>query len=440
MILVILPHQLFKKSLLPKQIKSVVIWEHPHYFTEYRYNKKKLLLHRLSMKQYYQYLKSTYRCRYVDFNDSFKINNYVYFDPVDAIEMPNESTMIESPNFLLTKQHYMQYREKTTKFFFNPFYMWGKVIIDVLPNVKSMDKMNRKKMPHTTVTNKLPRIVHCKGDGAGAGKGVGSGDKSCLLKSSMAYVEKHFGDNIGNLDGFVYPTTHKDAKRFLNHFVTKNLKNFGIYQDAIDKEQSFLFHSILSSSINIGLLTPADVVKVVMKKKKPLNSIEGFIRQLFWREYQRYCYIYCDFKGNYFGNRKKLTKKWYTGNVGIEPVDVCIRRGIDTGYLHHIERLMIVGNYMNLFGLHPREGYRWFMEFSIDSYDWVMHQNVYDMVFFVTGGATMRRPYCSTSNYVLKMSNYKKGDWCETWDNTYHSFVKSRKKKLYKFRYYFKSI
>ena len=85
---------------------------------------------------------------------------------------------------------------------------------------------------------------------------------------------------------------------------------------------------------------------------------------------------------------------------------------------------MVVGNFMNLYSLHPDEGFKWFMEFSIDSYEWVMHQNVYDMVFFVSGGATMRRPYASSSNYVLKMSNYKKGEWSEKWDNLYNDFLK----------------
>ena len=101
---------------------------------------------------------------------------------------------------------------------------------------------------------------------------------------------------------------------------------------------------------------------------------------------------------------------------------------------------MVMGNYMNLHGLHPDEGFKWFMEFSVDSYEWVMHQNVYDMVFFVSGGATMRRPYISSSNYVLKMSNYKKGEWSEKWDKKYHEFLKKKRKKLLKFRYYFRNL
>ena len=220
---------------------------------------------------------------------------------------------------------------------------------------------------------------------------------------------------MGTINGFDYPITHNTAKKWLKWFIKKKFKNFGKYQDTIvegedgeRKRTDYLFHSVLSSSINIGLLCPDDIIDEIEKYKSrvPINSYEAYIRQLFWREYQRYTYIYFDFKGNYFGNRKKLDKSWYNGTLGIPPVDDAIVRGIETGYLHHILRLMVVGNYMNLSGISPDEGFRWFMEFSCDSYEWVMHQNVLEMVFFVSGGKTMRKPYISSSNYILKMSNY----------------------------------
>ena len=189
---------------------------------------------------------------------------------------------------------------------------------------------------------------------------------------------------------------------------------------------------MLSSSINIGLIHPTELINsVVGFIDKYTNSVEAFIRQLFWREYQRYCHIYINFiNKNYFGNNKSLTTKWYEGTLEIEPVDNCIKKAFDTGYLHHIERLMIIGNYMNLSGIRPKEGFKWFMEFSCDSYEWVMCQNVLDMVFYSTSGKTTRRPYISSSNYVLKMSNYKKGEWSLIWDKKYNDFVKTNKNKL----------
>jgi deoxyribodipyrimidine photolyase-related protein len=128
----------------------------------------------------------------------------------------------------------------------------------------------------------------------------------------------------------------------------------------------------------------------------------------------------------------------YTINRLSQIIDRAIKQGFDTGYLHHISRLMVMGNFMNISQIDPKEGFKWFMEFSCDSYEWVMCQNVYDMVFFVSGGATMRRPYISSSNYILKMSNYKKGEWCTKWDDLYHSFIETNKKELYKFRYFIK--
>ena len=101
---------------------------------------------------------------------------------------------------------------------------------------------------------------------------------------------------------------------------------------------------------------------------------------------------------------------------------------------------MIIGNFMNLSGISAKEGFKWFMEFSVDSYEWVMHQNVLDMVFFVTGGKTMRKPYISSSNYIIKMSDYKKGDWSVKWDEMYIQFMKNNKDKLWKFRYSFPGL
>jgi deoxyribodipyrimidine photolyase-related protein len=146
---------------------------------------------------------------------------------------------------------------------------------------------------------------------------------------------------------------------------------------------------------------------------------------------------------NYFGNRKKLNKNWYEWNTGIKPIDDCIIDGFNTGYLHHIERLMFVGNFMNFMVYHPKEGFKWFMEFSTDSYEWVMCQNVLDMVFFCTGGKTMRKPYATSSNYILKMSSYKYSenkDWVDKWNNLYTNFMKKNKNKLWKFRYHFPTL
>lgn len=425
-VFLILPHQLFDIKHL-NIANNYIIWEHPHYFLDYNYNKKKLLMHYGSMHYYFEYLQShKFNVEYYTYNTTPDINNYQLFDPIDKINLPGKYTIIESPNFILNCNIYAKYRKKTDKFFFKNFYMFGKKEINVMPDVKSTDKENRKSLPKNIL---IPKLT------------TNANDEK-YIDIGATNVNKHFKNNYGNTNNFIFPLTHETANNWLDDFIKSKIKQFGDYQDAIDKNEHYLFHSVLSTVINIGLLNPSDIISKIMAVAAaiPINSLEGYIRQLFWREYQRYCYIYCDFRKNYFGNNKKLTKKWYSGKLGIGPVDDCIITGFDTGYLDHIKRLMVVGNYMNLANISPKEGHKWFMEFSCDSYEWVMAQNVYDMVFFVTGGKTMRRPYMSSSNYILKMSNYKKGEWSNIWDDKYHEFLKKNKDKLWNFRYYFKNL
>jgi deoxyribodipyrimidine photolyase-related protein len=378
------------------------------------------------MKCYYDLLvKNKYKVKYIEYNEKFNETDYTLFDPIDRIKLPNKYTLIESPNFILTKDIYAKYHEKTKSFIFNNFYLWSKKTIELYPDMKSLDKYNQSKYTHDIEDNKLPS---------------NNSDKKYITEA-IKYIEKHFANNYGNTDNFNYPISHKNSNKWMKHFLTNKLKTFGQYQDIVIKDNTYMSHSILSSSINIGLINPNEIIEELkkIKSKIPSNSFEGYLRQLFWREYQRYCYIYVNFdKRNYFGNNKKLSQKWYDGTLGIEPIDDMIKDGFDKAYIHHIGRLMFIGNFMNLSGIAPKEGYRWFMEFSIDSYDWVMKQNVLDMVFFVTGGQTMRRPYMSSSNYILQMSNYKKGEWSEKWDNLYYNFIKEHKKELYKYRYFYK--
>ena len=425
----ILPHQLFNKKYLDKD-NEFHIYEHPQYFKKYKFNKKKLILHRASMKYYYDYLKNNdFKVRYYDFKEKPKLSKYILFDPVDKLKLTGDYEIIDTPNFFLTKELIEKYRDKTDKYLFTNFYMWSKKELDLYPTLKSKDKMNRQKFNDNV---KIPKLPSNKSDNK-------------YIKSAITYVNKHFKNNYGNTDNFIYPISHSTAKKWLKNFISKRFKYFGPYQDYVKKDEDFMFHSVLSSSINIGLLNPLEIIDEIKKVKSriPINSFEGYLRQLFWREYQRYTYIYVNFNKNYFGNRKKLTKDWYEGTLDIEPVDDLIKSGFDTGYMHHIGRLMFVGNFMNLSGISPKEGFKWFMEFSVDSYEWVMCQNVLDMVFFVTGGQTMRKPYATSSNYVVKMSDYKKSKdevWTEKWDELYRDFMKDNKKKLWKYRYHFPAL
>jgi len=428
--LVIFPNTLFHKKHIPKEVKKIIIWEHPHYFTKYRYNKKRLVLHRASLQYYYDKIKdSSYSTKYVEYGEKHRLpKEYIYFDPVDRIKLPPGGNKIDSPNFLLSTELIQEYRKKTKSFFFNGFYMWSKLKLNIIPSIKSQDSKNRKTVPKGLPIPQLPSL--------------GTIDKT-YINNAESYVERNFPNNYGSVEGLNFPVTHATATRWLSQFITKKLKKFGDYQDYTLKDENYMFHSCLSSSINMGLLNPSEIILELSKIKEtiPLNSYEGLIRQYFWREYQRYCYVYLnEWHGeNYFGSKGKLSKKWYDGTTGIDPVDDSIKEAFNTGYLHHIRRLMIVANYMNLSNINHEQGRKWFTEFALDSYDWVMYQNI-DMGFFASGGKTSHKPYISSSNYVIKMSNYRKGPWSDTWDKLYKKFIQKNKQKLWKYRYHFPTL
>lgn len=255
------------------------------------------------------------------------------------------------------------------------------------------------------------------------------------LEKVIEEIESEFPDAIGEALPFLYPTTHDEAKRALEIFLKDKLDLYGDYQDAIDKEDSFLFHSVLSPLLNIGLLTPHEVIHAAInhaqKHSIPLNSLEGFLRQIMgWREFVRASYV---LKGsmqrtaNYFEHTNKIPKSFWKGAVGILPVDATIKRALKTGYCNHIERLMILGNFLLLTETSPREIYHWFMEHFVDAYDWVMVPNVYGMSQYADGGVIVTKPYISSSNYILKMSNYPKGEWTDIWDGLFWRFMKKHR-------------
>lgn len=449
----ILPNQLHEisKYVSPivtdqeNDIKKIFVWEHPSFFIKYKFNKKKLILHRASMKKYTSELKKhvppSLDVIYIDFGIEHLVNyknKVMLYEPINKISdfmtpKANKNLhLIPSPNFMLAKEEYSELRNKRKSIrFTTSFYPICKKKINFLNNVGSQDKHNRKRLPKKPKFHGLPRFE----------------DKGKYLKEAKKYVETHFSANYGvSTDKFIFPIDRHQALNWLDHFLNKNLHNFGPYQDAIAQNDSFLHHSVLSSSLNIGLLNPCDLIarlKEVTITDTNLSSVEGFVRQLCWREFQRFCYYeYPELeKLNYFGFTNKLGMDWYNATTGLQVVDDTITKAFETGYLHHIERLMIMGNFMTLSEINPVEGHKWFMEFAIDSFEWVMHQNVFDMVFFNSNGKTTHKPYITSSNYLKRMSNYKVCDnqhsWNNQWDDMYENFKKKYRKQLWRYRYHF---
>lgn len=277
----------------------------------------------------------------------------------------------------------------------------------------SFDPENRKRLPRGIRVPPAP--------------GVAPQDLQTLARD----VAADFPGSLGQIAPFSYPVTHDQAEASLDHFLETRLERFGAYEDAISVHHRTLFHSVLTPAINIGLLTPEQVVKKTLAYAEhhpvPLNSLEGFLRQIIgWREFMRAMY---ERHGrsmrtrNFWGFERRMPRAFYEGTTGIEPVDHVIRGVLATGYCHHIERLMVLGNFLLLCRIHPDEVYRWFMEMFIDSYDWVMVPNVYGMSQFADGGGFTTKPYISGSNYILKMSDFRRGPWCEIWDALFWTFV-----------------
>jgi deoxyribodipyrimidine photolyase-related protein len=337
-----------------------------------------------------------------------------------------EYECIDSPNFVTSLSEGNSYLDSQKNYFFTSFYIWQRKRKGVLleENNKPLggkwtfDAENRKKLPKGHIPPVMAKLK-----------------KSRFVIEAMKYVGTHFGDNPGTLENFNYPVTPEEATLWLMNFLEYRLHYFGDYEDAISTSESVLYHSILTAPLNIGLLNPLEVLSFSLehaqKMNIPLNSLEGFVRQILgWREYIRLVYVRegtFQRRSNYWGNQNNIPASFWNATTGIPPLDMVIRRLLENAYSHHIERLMVVGNMMLLCGFLPDEIYEWFMALYIDSYDWVMVPNVYGMSQYADGGKITTKPYISSSNYILKMSNFKKGPWCEIWDGLYWKFIEERR-------------
>jgi len=249
------------------------------------------------------------------------------------------------------------------------------------------------------------------------------------VREAREYVKTNFPQALGEAESFCYPTNHAQAKECLSNFLDHRLADFGQYEDAISASETYLFHSVLTPALNTGLLSPRQVVDAALERADvvPLNSLEGFVRQVIgWREYIRGVYLTHSRRQrtrNFWEHTHPMPAAFYDGTTGIEPVDTVIQRVLQHAYCHHIERLMVLGNFMLLSEIHPDAIHQWFMEMYIDAYDWVMVPNVYGMSQHADGGLITTKPYISGSSYVLKMSNFRKGPWCPIWDALYWRFV-----------------
>ena len=425
--------------------------------TYFKFHKHKLIFYLSAMREYKDALiKNKYKCTYCKL-DGQKIN-HKYEDKLELFinknkikklkifEIPDsffrnriinfckkkniDLEIIQSPMFMSDRALLKEYFEKNKKPFLNNFYKLQRINQNILIKNNlptggkwSFDEDNRKKLPKNI---QIPPIK------------LPSENKN--IKDVKILIDEKFKKHPGNISGFLIPTNRETALNWLQSFFKDRFKNFGDYEDALTTESNLVFHSLLSPLLNIGLLVPSEVIQEALryhkKNKIPLNSFEGFIRQIIgWREFIKGTYDKYEnqmVKGNFWNHKRKLTSSWYTGTTGIDPLDHFIKEVNACGYTHHIPRLMVISNIMNLAGIHPKEIYRWFMEMFVDSSDWVMVPNVFSMGTFSDGGIFATKPYICGSNYILKMSNFKKGEWCDIVDGLYWSFIERNMSEIKK--------
>lgn len=235
-----------------------------------------------------------------------------------------------------------------------------------------------------------------------------------MTQEVLKMVAVRFADHPGRLEQFHFAVTQDEAMRQKAKFLDEALPHFGDYQDAMLTDEPFLWHSILSPYINSGLLDPLDLCRDVEKRyhagKIPLNAAEGFIRQIIgWREYVRGIYWregpdYAD--RNFLGAKRDLPEFFYTGETDMHCLSQAIGQTLDLAYAHHIQRLMITGNFALIAGIDPHQVHIWYLEVYADAYEWVELPNTLGMSQFGDGGIIASKPYASSGNYINKMSDY----------------------------------
>ncbi len=338
------------------------------------------------------------------------------------IKLKIKWNIVQSPMFLNSRDEFKNYLSKSKKPFMSTFYKEVRRKSGILMGIDgkpiggkwSFDEDNRNKLPKDISIPKFPKVTETN-----------------HTKKLKPIIEKLFKNHPGNTNNFWFATNYNDVIKLLNFFIKKKSNLFGDYEDAVNQKDTILFHSALSPYINLGIITPEIVIQKVLefhkKYKIRLNSLEGYIRQLIgWREFMRGIYQNYSDKmetSNFFKQNRKMKKTWYEGTTGLPPLDYAIQNAVHYGWSHHIERLMILSNIMNLCEIKPTIIYKWFMEMFVDSSDWVMVPNVYGMGLFSDGGIFATKPYICGSSYFMKMMDFKKGEWCNTMDGLYWRFI-----------------
>lgn len=324
-----------------------------------------------------------------------------------SLKLPCPHTLVPNNHFMWTEAEFAKWANGRKSLLMESFYRQGRKRFDVLMDGDepeggqwNFDKANRK--PPKGKLNPPEPLLFAPDD---------------ITCEVMARVESEEISTYGNIEPFGWAVTRPQALQVLDNFIEQRLDTFGPYQDAMVTGQDTMWHALLSPYLNLGLLQPMEVIQAVERayrdRRLPLNSVEGLIRQVLgWREYMRGLYLYMDDDygdRNWFEHTGPLPEFFWTGDTEMNCLKQVLSQVKRTGYAHHIQRLMVLGNFALIAGLSPQEVENWFHAAFIDGYDWVMQTNVLGMGLFADGGVLATKPYAASANYIHKMSDYCSG-------------------------------
>lgn len=334
--------------------------------------------------------------------------NRPFLKLIESFDLKCQVTFLADHHFLWSADEFITWTKSRKRLVMEDFYREGRKRFGILMNGNqpvggkwNYDRQNRKP-PQKGLQTPEPLTF----------------EPDQITQEVIDWINQEKFSNYGNLESFNWGVTRTQAQQVLAYFVEERLAQFGTYQDAMITGEYTMWHGLISPYLNLGLLEPMEVVEAITtayeQQELPLNSVEGFIRQVMgWREYMHGIYNHQgeDYQDlNWFNHNRPLPEfYWDASKTEMNCLHQTLTQVEETGYVHHIQRLMVLNNFALIAGVDPQEIENWFHSAFIDAYDWVMQTNVLGMGQFADGGLLASKPYAASANYINKMSDYCRG-------------------------------
>lgn len=450
-ILCILPNTLYRISIIQKvisiyNISECIIWEHPSYFTKYEFNKKKLIFHRATLKAYYDRVKQLFsQCRYISFHETFVIKKYSVLHVFDSVNIISDfqaynACYIGTPNFMLSNQdlYFIKSRYKKQNGSsvslsslpppYNPFFKSNAIRFakEMTDDGKEFNSFHEKaKMD--IMLQKFKRIeVKARKNNVH------------YIIEAISYVDKFFSNNIGNGNAqtFIFPINHEEARLWFRYAI-QNLSfyEFNCNEKRCDNIPSTQFDTILSSCLNIGFLNPNEIIQTMknMHHKVSRMLYLDTMNKLLYREYKRFLYVHYSVPltsiSHTFQFNNKLSSIWYKGETGMYPVNLIVHESTQKCMISEKEAIYIVGSYMLIKEIDAQYVFKWFMEMSVDSHEWLVFYRVYALIY----KKSLMNRLLKSSEKLNNMFGFDlKFEWPKIWDDATHHFMRKHKNQMIK--------